>query len=214
MTTHLNPQQRAEVLRAARGEIRRTASTPMGIRYLTRPAPPAAPAKPRPAWAELLSVAQLVNNDEPAERRRPARPAASRPIAPARRAVSAAATPAPAPVAPAPVAPAPVAPAPVVPAAAAAPRVVSSHPAFCCPACGGRYRADTGDHDCGPLTPVTVTITTKPAPDLVPGVLGSYDVFGCQTCGDRYGQPVDGHRCGPLTPMVITIARRGGEPDA
>jgi hypothetical protein len=206
MTTNsnpLSPQERAAALRAAHGDRHRPAGpVPMGIRYLTRPTPAPAPAKPRPAWANLLSVAHLVNDDEPAERR-PARPAS--PAVPRARAATPARRPAPVAAAE-----------PVAPPVPAAPRVVRSYDAFGCETCGSRYRFDAADHGCGRLTPVTVTITTRPA--LAPAadvrVLGSYDALHCETCGVRYGEPVDGHGCGPLTPVVVTIARRGGDPDA
>jgi len=207
MTTPMSPQQRAAALRAARGDIQPSSAAPMGIRYLTRPTPPV-PAKPRPAWAELLSAVQLVN-DEPAEQRRPARQNTPSAPQPRPRPRARAATPTRQPAAAA----APTTAAAVVPPTPTAPRVVASHPMFACLTCGSRYRVDALDHGCGLLTPVTVTITTQPAPSTT-DLLGSYDAFGCEACGDRYGVPVDGHGCGPLTPVTVTIARRGGDTDA
>ena len=43
--------------------------------------------------------------------------------------------------------------------------MLGSYDAFACEACGSRYGQPYTDHGCGPLTPVTVTITTKIAGD-------------------------------------------------
>ncbi|OJF14474.1 hypothetical protein BG844_09545 [Couchioplanes caeruleus subsp. caeruleus] len=48
-------------------------------------------------------------------------------------------------------------PAPAQPAA----RVLGSYGAYACEACGSRYGQDDPEHGCGPLTPVTVTITVR-----------------------------------------------------
>lgn len=39
--------------------------------------------------------------------------------------------------------------------------VIDSYDAFACPACGSRYGQPFTDHGCGPLIPVTVTITRR-----------------------------------------------------
>ena len=171
----MDPQTRAQLLRAARGERRvPTAPVPMGIRYRT----PAAPARPvpvdrRPMWMTMAptGVLQEIAETTPSADRKTVRPAASTLVRPA-----GIPTPAPAITDMAPPAPAaksiarqPVArpsarkPAPATSRVAEAPRprVLGSYDAFACEACGSRYSQQFTDHRCGPLTPVTITITTK-----------------------------------------------------
>jgi hypothetical protein len=47
------------------------------------------------------------------------------------------------------------------PAADPGPEVISVDHAYACRACGSRYSRPYADHACGPLTPVTVTITVR-----------------------------------------------------
>lgn len=197
----MNPDDKAAAMRAARGPIARpTDRVPMGIRYLNVPTPPAAPAAPRPVWAELAVVSEIVDVDEGPRRRKPARRAPVRRAAPAppehrtrTRTAAAPATPPTAATAPVP----------------AAPRVLSSYDAYACQACGSRYRYPADDHGCGRLTPVTVTIAAGEHTTTVGArVLASYAAHQCETCGDRHGDPVDGHSCGPLTPVTVTITAR------
>lgn len=186
--TLMNAREQAAAERAAAGQTAPTARTagpvPMGIRYRT-PARPAAPTAPRPRWAELAAATLL-----PSElaHRTPAQPApanaARRTALPAARTVARprrgdATTPQhPPTVAPVPPpAAAPAEPAPARPAPArtarrprrdgptpppAAVRVLGSYEAYACEACGSRYHLNHRDHECGRLTPVTVTITTRP----------------------------------------------------
>ncbi|WP_433732550.1 hypothetical protein ACQP2Y_46710 (plasmid) [Actinoplanes sp. CA-051413] len=168
----MDPQIRAQLLRAARG-VRQTPTgdVPMGIRYRT----PAAPARPvpvdqRPLWMTLAptGVLEEIAETTPRAGRKTARAATPAPARPS-------STPTPAPAAIDTAAQAPVtkpvtrkapsrkpAPAPRV-AEALRPRVLGSYDAFACEACGSRYSQPFPDHGCGPLTPVTVTITTKVA---------------------------------------------------
>lgn len=44
---------------------------------------------------------------------------------------------------------------------AAPARVLGGYDAFACTGCGARYHADDPDHPCGPLLPVTVTISAR-----------------------------------------------------
>jgi hypothetical protein len=169
-TADMDPQARAQLMRAARGDRSAPAApVPMGIRYLT----PAAPARPtpvdqRPLWMTMASVDVLEEIAETGPRARTrrttktAKPAAAAPAPKV-------STPTPAETIPAPAAP-PAAAKPratrkPVPAPRAAqpprPRVLGSYDAFACEACGNRYHQPFTDHGCGPLTPVTVTITTK-----------------------------------------------------
>lgn len=165
----MDPQIRAQLLRAARG-VRQapTGQVPMGIRYRT----PAAPARPvpvdrRPLWMTLAPTGVLEEIAEKAPRRtktaRPATPAPARPTPstppPAPAATGTARTPAAKAPTRKPATRKPV-PAPRV-AEAPRPRVLGSYDAFACEACGSRYSQPFTDHRCGPLTPVTVTITTK-----------------------------------------------------
>ena len=171
----MDPQIRAQLLRAARG-VRQapTAPVPMGIRYRT----PAAPARPvpvdrRPMWMTMAptGVLQEIAETTRSANRNTVRPAASVPRRPA-------SPPTPAPAATDSATPAPPAksaarkpvakpsdrkPAPATSRVAEAPRprVLGSYDAFACEACGSRYSKQFTDHGCGPLTPVTITITTK-----------------------------------------------------
>lgn len=42
-----------------------------------------------------------------------------------------------------------------------APEVLTSYEAWACRGCGARYSRPYTDHECGPLTPVTVTIAVR-----------------------------------------------------
>jgi hypothetical protein len=173
----MDPQVRAQMMRAARG-IRHTPAepVPMGIRYRT----PAAPAQPAPVDRRPLSmtmasagaleeIAEATPRQRTGTITRTTRPAAARtaiaptsapaetsPARPAPAKPRAARKPAPA------AATAVTAPAPHV-AEPPRPRVLGSYDAFACEACGSRYSQPFPDHEFGPLTPVTVTITIKTA---------------------------------------------------
>jgi hypothetical protein len=41
------------------------------------------------------------------------------------------------------------------------PPALAAYEAYACPECGARYGQRFTDHDCGPLVPVTVTITRR-----------------------------------------------------
>lgn len=155
---NMDPQILAQLLRAARGQRQApTGDVAMGIRYRT----PAAAAQPapvdrRPLWMTLAPAGVLEEIAETAPRRakvtKATRPASTRPTS--------APTSAPAEAKPA----ASRKPAPAARVAEAArQRVLGSYDAFACEACGSRYSQPFTDHGCGPLTPVTVTITTKTA---------------------------------------------------
>ncbi|WP_141725496.1 hypothetical protein [Micromonospora pallida] len=47
------------------------------------------------------------------------------------------------------------------PAPVPGPEVLTAYESYACRACGARYSRPYGDHECGPLTPVTVTITVR-----------------------------------------------------
>lgn len=168
---NMDPQVRAQLMRAARG-VRRapTEPVPMGIRYRT----PAAPARPapvdrRPLWMTMAPTGVLEEIAEAAPRPRtgnaakPTEPAAAAPARKVSAPTPAASTARPAAAKPRAArkpAPADAEPAPRI---AEPPRVLGSYDAFACESCGSRYSQPFTDHGCGPLTPVTVTITTKAA---------------------------------------------------
>jgi hypothetical protein len=181
--TPLSREELARARRAAVGTPSPQAGIPMGIRYKSAPtgrAPRPAAAKDttlRPGWALTLTATPSAALTRLATAAVPA----ARPhgIAVPRQRTS--------------------------PASEAGLRVLRRTDAYACLRCGARYTRPNR-HNCGRLTPVTVTVTARTSTPE-PGALGSYDTFGCWTCQST-GPGNAGHPCGPLTPVTVTITTR------
>ncbi len=210
----MDPQVRAQALRAARGAppASTTPRVPMGIRYRNPPATTrSTPTEPRPRWAVLATGALLGEVTEPAPRPARSRRRTAAAADTAGRAVSVKPRDVDKPVLSSSPNPTPASTGSTI-TAVPQQRVLRRFAAHACESCGSRYRFNDLDHPCGPLTPVTVTVTAGPATTAAAqvGVLGSYDAHACEACGHRYGQQVPDHPCGPLIPVTVTIRVRDG----
>lgn len=183
--TPLSREELARARRAAAGTPRPSVGMPMGIRYKTTPTStvprPRPAADARPGWALTLAATPSAALKQ----------LATHPVPAARPRTTAV--------------PRPRTTTPAAGQAPTGPRVLRRTDAYACLRCGARYTRPNR-HDCGRLTPVTVTVTTRTSTPPA-AALGSYDTFGCWTCQTTGPGNAD-HPCGPLAPVTVTITRR------